>query len=186
MGRWQPDARGRLQQSAMELFIERGYDDVAVADIVERAGLGRRSFYNHFADKREVVFAAADDFQTAVLAALADTDSALGPLDAVIEAFARAAESSIAGYPELVRVRKQLFASSQELRERDLVKTAALEAAIADALGQRGVPARNASYVAQVATMAFVAGVDDWSQQPELGLTTCIRAARHNLRAALD
>jgi AcrR family transcriptional regulator len=170
----------------MELFIERGYDDVAVSDIVERAGLGRRSFYNHFADKREVMFAAADDFQTAVLAALSDADIALGPLDAAVDAFARAAEGSIAGYPELAQVRKRLIASSQELRERDLVKTAALNAAVADALEKRGVPARDAGYVAQAAAMAFVAGVDDWSQQPELGLTACIRAARQRLRAALD
>lgn len=186
MGRWAPDARGRLQRAAMELFIERGYDDVAVADIVERAGLGRRSFYNHFVDKREVAFAAADDFQAAVLAALAEADLAPGPLNAVIDAYARAAEDAIAPFPQLVQARKRLLDSSQELRERDLVKTAALNAAVAAALEERGLSARAAGFAAQAGVMAFTAGVEDWAREPERGLTACIRAARQSLRAVLD
>jgi AcrR family transcriptional regulator len=53
----------------MTLFIERGYDDVTVADIAERAGLTKRSFFNHFADKPEVMFASADALQASVQAA---------------------------------------------------------------------------------------------------------------------
>ncbi|MBW4030478.1 MAG: TetR family transcriptional regulator [Acidobacteria bacterium] len=170
----------------MELFVERGYDDVTVADIVERAGLGRRSFYNHFADKREVLFAAADDFQTAVLGALADANLAPTALDAVIEAFAQAAERAIAGHRELAHARQRLIDSSPELRERDLVKTAALNAAVADSLTARGVATREANYVAQAAAMAFAVGVDNWVVHPDLGLTTSIRSAVQSLRAALD
>jgi len=56
MGRWQPDARGRLAQAAIELYGERGYDATAVAHIAERAGLTERTFFRHYADKREVLF----------------------------------------------------------------------------------------------------------------------------------
>ncbi|WP_042432255.1 hypothetical protein [Streptacidiphilus anmyonensis] len=31
MARWEPDAQGRLQQAAMELFAERGYSEVTDA-----------------------------------------------------------------------------------------------------------------------------------------------------------
>ena len=75
----------------MALFIERGYDEVTVADIAERAGLTKRSFFNHFADKREVMFASADALQARVLAALTEADRDLGPLDTAVYAFARAA-----------------------------------------------------------------------------------------------
>ena len=56
MGRWQPDARGRLEQAALELYTERGFDETTVADIAERAGLTERTFFRHFTDKREVLF----------------------------------------------------------------------------------------------------------------------------------
>jgi AcrR family transcriptional regulator len=63
MSRWEPDARGRLGQAAIELYVERGFDDTTVADIAERAGLTERTFFRHFADKREVLFAGQDEFQ---------------------------------------------------------------------------------------------------------------------------
>ena len=56
MSRWQPNARGRLRKAALELYGEHGYDQTTVAQIAERAGLTERTFYRHFADKREVVF----------------------------------------------------------------------------------------------------------------------------------
>jgi len=186
MGRWQPDARGRLQRAAMELFVEHGYDAVSVAEIVARAGLGRRSFYNHFADKREVMFAAADDFQAAVLSALTGADMLPAPLDAVVQAFAQVAEGTIAGHSDLARARQRLIDSSQELQERDLVKTAALDAAVARTLSERGIPARKASYIAQAAAMVFAAAVDDWAQHPDRDLTATIGTALNELRAAVD
>ena len=66
MSRWEPDAKGRLQRAAMTLFLERGYAEVTVADITKRAGLTKRSFFNHFVDKREVLFADADAFLLAL------------------------------------------------------------------------------------------------------------------------
>src|SRR3954463_2816835 len=56
MSRWEPDARGRLAQAAMELYRERGYERTTVAAIAERAGVTERTFFRHFADKREVLF----------------------------------------------------------------------------------------------------------------------------------
>jgi AcrR family transcriptional regulator len=56
MGRWEPDARGRLREAAMELYSKRGFEQTTVAEIAARAGLTERTFFRHFADKREVLF----------------------------------------------------------------------------------------------------------------------------------
>jgi AcrR family transcriptional regulator len=184
MVRWQPGARGRLAEAAMALFIERGYNQVTVADIAERAGLTKRSFFNHFADKREAVFASVDELQEAVLAALAEADSDLDPLDAAVRAFTQAA-APIADYPELTRARRALIDSSAELQERDLLTMASMTAAVADALGRRGVPRRNAAFVAQAATTAFTTGLDDWAREPQRGFAASIQGALNDLRAAL-
>ena len=37
MSRWEPDARGRLERAALELYLERGYDQTTVAEIAQRA-----------------------------------------------------------------------------------------------------------------------------------------------------
>ncbi|MCW2497931.1 MAG: regulatory protein TetR, partial [Jatrophihabitans sp.] len=56
MGRWEPGAAGRLGAAAMELYVERGFEQTTVADIAERAGVTARTFFRHYADKREVLF----------------------------------------------------------------------------------------------------------------------------------
>ncbi|MEE4194656.1 MAG: TetR/AcrR family transcriptional regulator [Anaerolineae bacterium] len=48
--------RKQLEQAAKELVIEKGYDDVTIQDIVDRADLGRGTFYLHFQDKEEAIW----------------------------------------------------------------------------------------------------------------------------------
>jgi AcrR family transcriptional regulator len=168
----------------MTLFVERGYDEVTVADIAERAGLTKRSFFNHFADKREVMFASADALQASVLAALAGVGTGLAPLDAAVRAFTQAA-APIEDYPDLARARRALINSSPELRERDLLKMAQMAAAVADALARRGVPRRDAVFVSQAATTVFATAVDDWATDPGRGLAASIQDALADLRKAL-
>jgi AcrR family transcriptional regulator len=59
----------------MALFLERGYAGVTVAEIADRAGLTKRTFFNHFADRREVLFAGAKDFEASSLTATGLTTS---------------------------------------------------------------------------------------------------------------
>ena len=75
MTRWGPDARGRLMKSALELYGKRGYDQTTVADIAERAGLTERTFFRHFADKKEVLFAGSNDLRDLLVSAVAGAPS---------------------------------------------------------------------------------------------------------------
>src|SRR5579884_2369872 len=83
MGRWEPDSRGRLERAALELYSERGFENTTVAEIAERAGLTERTFFRHYADKREVLFAGGESFQDLVVAAIADAPASLPAIDAV-------------------------------------------------------------------------------------------------------
>src|SRR6059058_2570017 len=83
MGRWEPNARGRLERAALELYVERGFEQTTVAEIAERTGLTERTFFRHFADKREVLFAGQDGFRDLFVTRIAGAPAEFGPLDAV-------------------------------------------------------------------------------------------------------
>ena len=151
----------RLQRAAMELFAERGYAEVTIAEIADRAGLTKRSFFNHFADKREVLFAGAQDFEDSAVQHLAEADDDLGPTDVAVLALTRAG-LELAAYAEYAQARYELIASAAELRERDLIKMASLATAIAEALSRRGVLPRTATLTAQAAITVFIAAYADW------------------------
>src|SRR3954447_12377444 len=92
MGRWEPNARGRLERAALALYGERGYEQTTVAEIAARAGLTERTFFRHYADKREVLFAGSEDLQRVFVDAVAGAPPAAGPLDALTTGIDAAAE----------------------------------------------------------------------------------------------
>ncbi len=83
MGRWQPDSRGRLQEAALALYSERGFDQTTAAQIAERAGLTERTFFRHFADKREVLFGGSALLKDRIVNGVAGAPATDGALDAV-------------------------------------------------------------------------------------------------------
>lgn len=78
MGRWEPNSRGRLQEAALALFAERGFDQTTAAEIAARAGLTERTFFRHFADKREVLFGGAGLLGERILAGVIGAPPAAG------------------------------------------------------------------------------------------------------------
>ena len=147
MVRWEPDSRGRLAQAAMELYSEQGFEKTTVAEIAERAGLTERTFFRHFADKREVLFAGADEFQELLVGSVASAPDSLAPIDAAAEG-ALAAAAMLQQRAELARQRARIIAANAELQERELIKFASLSTALADTLRARGVTEPAASLTA--------------------------------------
>ncbi len=185
MGRWEAGAGGRLAQAAYELWAERGYDDVTVAEIAARAGLTKRTFFRYFPDKREVLFMGAADFQAAVVTAVIDAPDTVAPLDAVATALATVG-SRLTARGEPTRQRQQLIAASTELREREMIKMAELTAAIGDAVRQRGVGDPTAGLTAQAGVAVFTTAFDRWAtNKTPVELTTLVDEALHDLRIAV-
>src|SRR3954452_15936342 len=92
MGRWEPDARSRLMDAALELFTERGFDATTAGDIAERAGVTERTFFRHFIDKREVLFDGAGTLEQTAYDATRAAPAEASPLDAALAGMVAAGE----------------------------------------------------------------------------------------------
>ena len=173
MTRWEPGGRGRLELAALALYGERGFENTTVAEIAARAGLTERTFFRHFADKREVLFSGADALQELLVSNVAGAPGSIAPIDAV-GAAVEAAGALLQERRAYARQRAAIIAANAELRERELIKLASLASAIAEALRQRGVadPAASLSAEAGIAVfrIAFERWVDETNQRdlPEL------------------
>ena len=165
MSRWKPDARGRLEQAAYELFRDCGYEQTTVADIAERAELTERTFFRHFADKREVLFGGSAIVQGAMLQALEASSPALPPIEAVRNAVGAAARL-MRGRRDLLRERSRIVAVHPDLQERELIKRALLTRALAQGLQRRGVAEAASNLAADVGMAVFYVGFGRWLADP--------------------
>ncbi|MDN3360075.1 TetR/AcrR family transcriptional regulator [Actinomadura sp. DC4] len=183
MGRWEPNARGRLEQAAMELYSERGFEQTTVAEIAKRAGLTERTFFRHFADKREVLFAGASSLQELFVTTLAGTPGSAAPIDAVAVAL-DAAGAMFQERREHARRRHAIIVANAELRERELIKLASLAAALAETLRRRGVPEPAASLTAEAGIAVFKVSFERWiGDAEERDIAQIIRESLDELKA---
>jgi AcrR family transcriptional regulator len=164
MVRWEPDARGRLERAAMELFLERGFEQATVTEIAARAGLTERTFFRYFADKREVLFGGAGVLEEFLVSAVAQAPAATAPIDAVAASL-RAAGVLLGERAEFARQRQAIIAANTELRERELIKLASLASALAGALRARGVGEPAASLAAEAGIAVFRIAFERWVSQ---------------------
>ena len=184
MGRWEPNARGRLQQAALELYSDGGFENTTVSQIAQRAGLTERTFFRHFTDKREVLFWGARELQDLLVKAVADAPDSVGPLDSV--ATALQAASAVFQQREFSRQRQSIIAANPELQERELIKLASLSAAIADTLRRRGVPDPAASLTAEAGIAVFKIAFERWVDETnEQDFPRLIRESLDELKAVI-
>lgn len=163
MARWEADARGRLQQAAIALYCERGFDQTTVAEIAQRAGLTQRTFFRHFTDKREVLFWGEDALHELLVLAVAGAAESASP----IAAFAAGLKATVAVYfehrpREQARQRRDVIAANEALQERELMKLSRLATGVATALCGRGVAEPAASLTAEVGVVIFRIAVERW------------------------
>jgi AcrR family transcriptional regulator len=149
MTRWQPDAQGRLQEAALALFEERGFDDTTVADIAARAGLTKRTFFRYFTDKREVLFDSSGAFEQRFVDGIEQAPASATALDAVAAGI-DAVAGFLEGRRDVAPRRQAILDANAELQERERTKLAAAAAAGSEALHRRGVTEPAATLAADV------------------------------------
>ena len=185
MSRWEPNTHERLMRAAVEAFLDRGYESVTVAEITERAGLTKRTFFRHYADKREVLFAGQEILTRLFSDSIAAAPPEATPIEAIGAALDATGEVFGPERREWARKVKVVIAGHSDLRERELLKRAKLTAAMAGALRERGVGEPAASLAAEVGGLAFSTGFARWVEPSnERGFGELSRAALAELVAA--
>ncbi len=167
MPRWEPDGVERLQAAAFELFAEQGFERTTVAEIAARAGLTQRTFFNHFADKREVLFGLSSQFQQEVVREITACANDVSPLDAVVRAVRAVSDTMFQDRQAAVTRRHEIIEANPELQERELSKRAALTDAIAAALRSRGVDRETALLTASAGMLVQQTAMVKWMQPTE-------------------
>lgn len=187
MGRWEPGARERLVVAAVDLFTEQGYDATTVAQIAERAGLTRSTFFRHFSDKRELLVAGQETLSRMLADGIIEAPAEASPLEAVAAGLERASTAMGPATRELGPRIKAAVAASTELQERDALKSVGMAAAMTAALVTRGVPDPTAHLAGELGVLAFKRGYAQWSQGDQddtAGLAHHALAALEDLRMA--
>ena len=181
MPRTGADARRRLQQAALELFEERGYDATTTAEIAWRAGVTERTFFRHFPDKREALFDGEDAFRNTLAQGVLNAPEHLAPMEALLCAF-RSVEPLLQQNRSFSEPRRKVIAQTPALQERVLTKTAGLTNALFEALRRRGVDGSVATLAAQVGMAVFSRAAGTWSDDPAAGTEAHLMQAYAELR----
>ncbi|MEV6423971.1 TetR family transcriptional regulator [Streptomyces sp. NPDC051662] len=185
MGRWEPNARGRLAEAALGLYTERGFEQTTVAEIARSAGLTERTFFRHYADKREVLFAGSGELQELFVRAVADAPESAAPIDALALGLDAVSEVFV-DRREFARKRQAVIVANAELMERELIKLASISAALADTLRRRGVAEPAASLTAETGVAVFKVGFERWILAAEKrGMARVMRESLDELKAVI-
>lgn len=187
MARWQPGATERLVVAAVDLFTEQGYDATTVAQIAERAGVTKSTFFRHFPDKRELLVAGQEALSRLLAAGITEAPASASPLEAVAAGLERASSAMGPTNRELGPRLTAAVAASTELQERDALKSVGLAAAMTAALLARGVADPTARLAGELGVIAFKQGYAEWSEgdrDTDDGLAPYTLAALNDVRAA--
>jgi AcrR family transcriptional regulator len=173
--------------AAVDLFTEQGYDATTVAQIAQRAGVTKSTFFRHFSDKRELLVAGQETLGRLLAEGIAEAPADASPLAAVAAGLERASSAMGPLNRELGPRLKAAIAASTELQERDALKSVSLAAAMTGALLARGVPDSTAALAGELGVLAFKRGYAEWStgdRPASDGLAPYTLAALDELRAA--
>ena len=170
--------------AAVDLFTEQGYDETTVAQIAERAGVTKSTFFRHFADKRGLLVAGQEALSRLLAEGITEAPAGVTPLEAVAAGLRRASSEMGPANRDLGPRLKAAVASSAELQERDALKSVSLAAAMTEALVARGVPGPVAALAGEMGVLAFKRGYAEWSESGDDDLTPYALKALDELRAA--
>ncbi|MGY5777817.1 TetR family transcriptional regulator [Rhizobium sp. LEGMi135b] len=161
--------RERIESAALRLFLERGFEATTIEDITEAADVSKRSFFDYFPSKEEVVAAWQDGFARELIGAVAAQPEDASIVEVIEAAVNSALRTAIADPQSLALA--ALIRNTPALCARDQLKYAKLEKKLADALFARGSSSQEERFrlgmlAAAVVTMLRIGG-ERWTQSPQ-------------------
>lgn len=185
MSRWEPGARERLVLAAADLFTERGYDEITVTQIAERAGLTKSTFFRHFSGKIEVLAAGQEALSRLLSEGVAEAPPGANVFDVLRFALDKVSGQLTNFNRELGPRLKAAIEANSELQAREAMKSVGMAAAITDAFAARGLPEPTAQLAGELGVLAFRRGYLRWTEDvPGSELATHTSAALDELQAA--
>ncbi|BAJ74790.1 transcriptional regulator [Microbacterium testaceum StLB037] len=185
MARWAPDTRERLRVAALELFEERGFGATTVPDIVERAGVTRRTFFRHFSDKREVFFG-DDEIPARARDMLAAAPVAASPFSVAWTGLRVLAVERFEPRREQMAASRRIIEAEPALRERDLQKQADLREAIRAGCTARGSDPLTSRVVAGLTVELLQTALERWlADEDRMPLTRHLDEVRQRMSDVL-
>lgn len=127
--------RERIEAAALALFLERGFDGTTIEDITEAADVSKRSFFDYFPSKEEVVFAWQDSFADELADAVAAQPKDVSIAE-VIEGALTSLLLTASSDPQRLAI-GALIRDTPVLRARDQLKYTKLEKKLTEALRAR-------------------------------------------------
>ncbi|SMH28311.1 transcriptional regulator, TetR family [Rathayibacter oskolensis] len=162
MTRWAPDAASRLHEAALELFLEQGFAATTVPQIAERAGLTTRSFFRHYADKREVLFVGEDELPAVVARVVDEADPSLPTMAVIHDGLRRVVLPRLELYRDELLRRWSIVRTDEALRERELRKLAIIHDVATEAFARRGLPPLEAQVAGRLAVAVYDMTLEWW------------------------
>ena len=184
MARWEGNARGRLEEAALTLFEEQGYDRTTIAQITQRANLTERSFYRWFTDKREVLFGGSRELEEQLVSAIAAVPAGTPALPTLLAAFATAPQ--VFRPREFLVRRAAVIAANPPLHERELIKLVSISEALTNALLGRGIEAETARLATDLGLAVLRLTAQRWAAEEHAdydGFAEALSAAAADLLA---
>jgi AcrR family transcriptional regulator len=166
MPRTDIDASDRLQRAALELFSENGFKATTVPEIAQRAGLTTRSFFRHYADKREVLFRGEDEVPARIAGLMASRPPGLSLSDLILWGVQTIGREHITPRRDYLLARRAIIQTDPGLHERELRKQNELASALTEALQAQGLDLTTATMVGKITNAVSTTAVDRWLNGP--------------------
>ena len=158
---------GRLAEAALALYVERGFEQTTVADIAERAGLTARTFFRHFADKREVLFAGRRAAAGSDAGGSRDRPRRRAAAGRGGRRPRAAAGDFFSQRRDVLPAAQRVIAANPELQERELIKMAAIAGAWPTACARAAWPSRTRGWPRRRGSAVFRVAFDRWVRSDE-------------------
>ncbi|MGY1830423.1 TetR/AcrR family transcriptional regulator [Geodermatophilus sp. SYSU D01180] len=176
--------RAEVTRRAVALFAEQGYAATSTEQVAAAADVSRSTLFRLFADKDDLLFGLEDDLLAAAAAAVAEAPPGLSPW-AALRSAAVAIAGEVAPLRDLLLTRERVVAGVPALRSRAAAKLRRWEAALADGLTARGVPAGDALLLAKLVVACFEVAQAGWLAGEAGDLPDLVTAALDRLPVLL-
>jgi AcrR family transcriptional regulator len=155
--------RAAIEDAALRLFVERGFEATTVDEIADAADVSARTFFNYFPTKEEVVFGRQRDRSDEVREAIARRPASEPPLDAIRSGIHQLA-SDLSEGENVIRRMKTMTRSPTLLGRQAQIRDRWTDS-IADALARRDgtrEPTRVHRLTAHIAIGVLGASLETW------------------------